>query len=329
MSTFLDRGFGGYAAADSRVGPYDANSTAFLNHIASSNATATFPLTLPDISKPYPGTPIEGWTLSLAMLDIPDPERNSNRDDSMLGYASILKAPDSLLVSTSGGPKEVNAHSSWGMCLWNFGEPLRGEVNNPNNSPLARNGSCAGFLSAPCLAKLEEQAKRSWRVDNSGRNSKFGSKVICNTLNTPDECGPNGPGNSGSATRSYEGVPLRYLNGSVTESDGWLYMRATRADTPREPEYVGDFWDRMVLNYWPVVSILVNVEAGSDGDGMVNVGCVAPNGQGTGKPAFTFSGVTPALAVEEKGKNAGEGRRVSMRTVVAGLVVGLGMIGGW
>ncbi|KAK4443026.1 hypothetical protein QBC34DRAFT_499285 [Podospora aff. communis PSN243] len=322
MSRLPGPGFGGYAS-DSRVGPYDANSTTFLNYLTSSNATGTFSLPLPDISKPYPGGgPIEGWTLSLAMLDIPDPGF-SNRDESMLGYASVLKAPNSLLVSTSENTKEVNAHPSWGMCLWNFGEPLRGEVNNPSNKPLAQDGSCAGWLSPACLSKLEEQAKRSWKVVD--KESPFGSRVACSTLNTPDECGENGPGNSGSATRSYQGVPVRYLNGSVTETDGWYY-RSGR-DRANSTEYVKEFWDRMVLNYWPFVTVLVDVEGEKDGEGLVNVACVAPNGQGTGK-GFTFSGVKPALAeVEEEKdtenkkdaeKNRGEGRRISMGMVVTG-----------
>ncbi|KAK0648206.1 hypothetical protein B0T16DRAFT_388487 [Cercophora newfieldiana] len=220
--------FGGYAT-DSRIGPYNANSTYFLSLLSQSNATGTFSLPLPDVSKPYPGAPIDGWTLSISMLDIPDPSPPKTGDESILGYATTLTAPPSLLKPAPDGTKLVAASPEWGMCLWNFGEPSRDQPpNNPDNKPLSPDGSCSGFLSEACIAALEKGATDSWQIVSENKTSHFGSKVTCSSLSAPAACG-YGPGNSGSAVRSYQGVPVPFLNGSVTTTDGWYY----REENPR------------------------------------------------------------------------------------------------
>jgi len=324
-----DPTFGGYGTSE-RASPYDANSTAFLSLVAASNATSLFHLPLPDISKPFSTTasPLPGWSLSLSALSIPD------TTEPLVGYALTLKAPSSLLRDSLDGTRLVNAHPSWGMCIWNFGEPVENLSNNAENKPLSEDGSCAGFLSPGCIAALEKQATRSYSIMDEKKalaaGSQFGSRVLCSTLTAPVECGKDGPGNAGTATRSYNGVPMRYLNGSVTDSDGWLYKSGrTKANSTRELEA---FWDKMVLNYWPFVTLMVNATEDAAapydrgvGEGIVRVSCVAPNGQGTGK-GFNFKGITPARSEtkeREEKKNGAAGLAVpagAMASVMIGML---------
>jgi hypothetical protein len=330
------RGFGGYGDAFiGRIGPYDANSTNFLDAVAASNATAIYNIPGYDVSKPYPGSPISGWRIRLAALDMSQPTNRSNSyltsvdSEPFVGYSLTIEAPPALLKSSPEGgggttSKIVDTDPSWGMCMWNFGHPnqlQKERYNNPANKPLAADGSCAGFLSDACIAALEKATESEYAVASSANETRgrFGSLTICSQMSTPDECGEWGPGNAGGSVPSYGGVPVPFLNGSVTTSDGWVfgddaggYYNSTKD--------LREYWDSQVLNYWVLVTAMVNSTIDPDrslwspGAGLSRVHCVAPNGQGTGK-GFTFSGVVPANVLngdeeEDQGGNdaaAGDG----------------------
>ncbi|KAK0720543.1 hypothetical protein B0H67DRAFT_576556 [Lasiosphaeris hirsuta] len=92
---------------------------------------------------------------------------------------------------------------------------------------------------------------------------------------------------------------MRLLNGSVTDQGGWEF--ATGHLDPegyKSPQDLRDYWDSMVLNYWPVVTLVVNATYGDGNavvpDAMARMFCVAPNCVDTGK-AFSFSVVVPAV----------------------------------
>lgn len=295
-------GFGGYGEPFlARSGPFDANSTAFLDAVAASNSTGLFKIPGYDVSKPYPGEPADGWTISVAALNLSQPFEYMPMDP-MIGYSLKIQAPDSLLKTNTDGTHIVNAHPSWGMCMWNFNAPELNKAlwNNPTNKPLAEDGSCKGFLSDACIAALENAAgPYNYEVADSANTSRgiFGSVVTCNPLSVPDECGPHGPGNAGGSVPSYGGVPVPYLNGSVTVEDGWLFER----DKGKLYNSTADlqlFYDSLVLNYWTIVTVLVNATidpnatSKSRSSGLARVHCIAPNGVGTGK-GFAFSGTSP------------------------------------
>lgn len=323
------RGFGGYGDAFvGRIGPYDANSTDFLDAVAASNATAVYTIPGYDVSKPYPGSPIDGWRIRLAALDMSQPGNTygpylPSSSEPFVGYSLAIEAPQALLKSSpDGASKIVDADPSWGMCMWSFGHPnqlQKERYNNPTNKPLAADGSCTGFLSDACIAALEKATEFEYSVASSANETRgrYGSLVTCSQMSTPDECGEWGPGNAGGAVPSYGGVPVPFLNGSVTTSDGWVfgddaggYYNSTKD--------LREFWDSQVLNYWVLVTAMVNSTIDPDrslwspGAGLSRVHCVAPNGQGTGK-GFTFSGVVPANALngdggeDEGGNNAAAG----------------------
>ncbi|KAK4235882.1 hypothetical protein C8A03DRAFT_17415 [Achaetomium macrosporum] len=271
-------GFGGYGQSD-RIGPYDANSTAFLNAVASSNSTGIFKIPGYDVSKPFPGTSIDGWTLSIAALDLSHPDLAvlDATHQAMIGHSLTIQAPDSLIKSAADGTKMVNADPSWGMCMWTFYPPSsRNKIlwNNPTNKPLAEDGSCQGFLSDECIAGLEKWA--TWSA--------------------------------------YPADP------ATAESDGWLFERdkGTRYNSTQDLQL---FWDNQVLNFWTVVTVMVNATIdvnaryGDRGVGLPHVNCVAPNGVGTRK-ASAFSSAN--FTVQNSGADSGNGSKADDENSGAG-----------
>ncbi|KAK0667102.1 hypothetical protein QBC41DRAFT_203922, partial [Cercophora samala] len=256
-------GFGGYGDPwNDRTGPYNANNSAFLEAVESSNASAIFKMPGYDVSKPYPGAPIDGWTFSVTALDFStfDYQRADSRT-AMIGYSMTIKAPDSLLADNLDGTKKVNVDPSWGMCMWTWSPPHHTQKalwNNRENKPLSEDGSCDGFLSKECISALEKLG-----LDRS-------SVVL------PNE------------TRS---AAARFP--SPTSQDVGGYYNTTQD--------LRDYWDSYVLNYWPIMTVMVNVTVDEvtpfykRKGGMARMSCVAPNGVGTGK-GFSFSGVVPANA---------------------------------
>ncbi|KAK0727757.1 hypothetical protein B0T26DRAFT_695646 [Lasiosphaeria miniovina] len=311
------RGFGGYADAfQERVGPYDANSTAFLDAVAASNASGLFRIPGYDVSKPFPGEPADGWTLSVTALDLSQYDyRQADADEAMLGYSLTIQAPEALLVTNPDGTKTVRTDPTWGMCMWSFGHPSHINKtlwNNQANKPLAADGSCKGFLPDACIAALEKRASTSYWVADSAAQSKgpYGSMVSCDRVGVPDECGLSGPGNAGFAVPAYLGVPVPYLNGSVTDSDGWLF-EGDVGSYYNSTKDLQDYWDSMVLNFWPLLTVMVNVTVDPNatdsqrGPGFPRMNCISPGGVGTSK-AFTFSGVVPgANGTDNGGSTAG------------------------
>ncbi|KAL2130415.1 hypothetical protein VTI74DRAFT_6504 [Chaetomium olivicolor] len=340
-----NRGFGGYGQEmDKRSGPYNANSTTFLNAVETSNATGIFKIPGYDVSKPYPGEPMDGWTLSMAALDFSKvDEKVADEYQPMLGFSLRIKAPDPLIKAHNDGTKIVNTHSSWGMCLWNFHQPgsTAWAWNNPDNKPLAEDGSCKGFLSDDCIAALEKTASKSYYVAESATadDTPYRTRVRCLPLEFEElevcrgmDPGGPGPGNTSWVSPSSHGVAIPYLNGSVTSSGGWLFMNPVWTDSaygykPEDlPQMMTDFWDSQQLNYWPIVTLFVNAtmdpntprENGSGvrgwssgsmrhaGGSIPRVQCVAPNGMGTGK-SWTFSGKTSpnanSISLDKIGNN--------------------------
>jgi hypothetical protein len=81
-------------------------------------------------------------------------------------------------------------------------------------------------------------------------------------------------------------VPIQYLNGSVTDQDGWDIDHNTTAQD------IKDMWDSMVVNFWPVMTVFVHVQNDTSSldtqPGLAKLSCIAPDGVGTGK-VFTYS----------------------------------------
>ncbi|KAK0615068.1 hypothetical protein B0T17DRAFT_510880 [Bombardia bombarda] len=160
---------------------------------------------------------------------------------------------------------------------YTFGPHIR--YNNiANRRPLAANGSRASFMSDKCIAALKERTETAYVV--RGKVLKYGSLMSCQEVSVPEECGTKIAG-TGVDLPSYAGVPMPYLNGNVTNQDGYSSDNETTAQNVR------DMWDGLVLNYYVIVTMFAPTGNGSenwDGSpGMASVNCVGPTGVGTGR----------------------------------------------
>jgi hypothetical protein len=188
-------GFGGYGAPYGSSGPYEANTPGWLKAVNASNSTGLFKIPGYDVSQPYPGKPIDGWTLSLAAVDVDLPGtqyiNDKEVDNRMIGYSLTLQAPDSLLKHLPDGSQIVNVDKSWGMCFWNWEAPNftnKTRFNNPTSKPLNVDGSCTGFLSDACIAALEKVASTNYYYDDQV-GGDYNSTLRCSDMDTPKECG--------------------------------------------------------------------------------------------------------------------------------------------
>jgi hypothetical protein len=186
--------FGGYGSAyPGGVGPYDANASQFLNAVDTSSATGLFKIPGYDVSKPYSGEPMEDWTISIAALQLTrshwyrevDAGPWGQNQSAMLGHSIKIQAPDSLTKTNADGTKTVNTDPTWGMCMWDWGlvsHQNKTRWNNPDNKPLAADGSCKGFIPDTCITALEKVASTSYTLYNSSTtkgHTKYGSPVGC------------------------------------------------------------------------------------------------------------------------------------------------------
>jgi hypothetical protein len=159
-------GFGGYGNPFGVEGPYDANSTQWLQAVDASNSTGLFNIPGYNVSQSWPGEPIDGWTLSVAAVDVSlgdlsDIEPLGYDYGRMVGYSMTVKAPDALLKPNTGDSKIVDVNNDWGMCFWNWESPEFGNFSLYNNrdtaydlldkpiGPYNTRVRCAEFLDTP------------------------------------------------------------------------------------------------------------------------------------------------------------------------------------
>jgi hypothetical protein len=189
-------GFGGYGNPFGVEGPYDANSTQWLQAVDASNSTGLFNIPGYNVSQSWPGEPIDGWTLSVAAVDVSlgdlsDIEPLGYDYERMVGYSMTVKAPDALLKPNTGDSKIVDVNNDWGMCFWNWESPEFGNLslyNNRDNKPLAANGSCTGFLSDACITALENSGATAYDLLDKPIGP-YNTRVRCaEFLDTPAEC---------------------------------------------------------------------------------------------------------------------------------------------
>jgi hypothetical protein len=90
-----------------------------------------------------------------------------------------------------------------------------------------------------------------------------------------------------------------------------------------------DAWDSLVVNFWPVLTLLVHNNGSSNSTilhpepGLAKMSCVAPDGVGTGK-SFTFSGnVTSATTGGDKKSDAVLAISAPLGWLVSIIVTGL------
>ncbi|KAH9896322.1 hypothetical protein F4778DRAFT_783598 [Xylariomycetidae sp. FL2044] len=122
----------------------------FERAMAAPNATGSYPVAGFDVTKPYPGEPIDGWTLDISVAaEIPT---TPNGSEFVTGVGLQLKAPRALLTNASdvaGGVLPAD-NSTWRLCLMGFSSKLSGDAN--------ADGTCTGILDDDCISDLKSLA---------------------------------------------------------------------------------------------------------------------------------------------------------------------------
>ncbi|KAK6067268.1 hypothetical protein SCUP515_10240 [Seiridium cupressi] len=211
-----------------RVGPYNANSEEWLQAVKASDFTGIFNIPGYDVSKPWPGNTVDGWRSLVVAMDVSG--SSYFEAERMVGYSMTLEAPNGSIGPSADGDGAVivDLNPSWGLCFWNWESPSYGNkslYNHQDTKPLATDGCCTVLLSDTCIAALEKEAATDYYISDE-TYGPYNSTLVCRAFDTPSECG-EAVGNSfapmvaSKSSLSNSGLPIQYLNGPVTEQDGW------------------------------------------------------------------------------------------------------------
>ncbi|KAF4464548.1 hypothetical protein FALBO_8612 [Fusarium albosuccineum] len=278
--------FGGYARPSGAVG-IAANGSTWLDAVAKSNASGSVSFKGYDVSKPWPGKPMDGWTISATGVDL------SKGPDFSHGYLPQayyqptigddvrVIAPESLYTTKSNlserGRPVVEVHSSWVFCAWLWFLPSYGNAstaNNPKNLEAKADGSCSPWLSDDCIKALEKQASTSYSLNYEPRGV-YGSRHRCGDIDIPEECSVPYL-DDGQPLLDDWGIPLAYLNGSTTWQDGY------NLDDNQTVEDQHDMWKTITESYRPVLTMFGHYNEDPDAEvdpGFAKLSCVkASNG---------------------------------------------------
>ncbi|KAM7210841.1 hypothetical protein V8F06_013783 [Rhypophila decipiens] len=274
-----------------------------------------------------------------------------------IGYSITLKAPDSLLTSDPlTNASQVNADPTWGLCMWVL-DPTR--LGFPAEQDAHHGRSCERYLAPECIDSLTNYFRRSYRVLDTP-SSAYGAAVICDTDPYWDlQCGSPWDSDKAKPADQFpqlvfggteydiedtwwvsvptsDGVPVPYLNGSVTTS----YTLPT-GPLVNDTDKFRRAWDTLALSVWPVVTLWVNAtfdpaitedtHPGNRPRGSAKLHCIAPNGVGTvSGEVFTFSGQKPGTpqapppadngTSNDNGKKDNRAMRGVLPTSAAGII---------
>ncbi|KAK2739053.1 hypothetical protein CKAH01_18707 [Colletotrichum kahawae] len=190
-------GFGGYAepCGAQFIGADDKIWTVA---VENSNSSGTYTMPGYDVSKPWPGSPMDGWKIAVAAVDL-DHEQRGEAGSLLGGRATIgddikIIAPESLYVPSSNesdhGKPVVNANADWVFCAWRWFSPPYGNESlamNPDNLEAPEDGSCKQWLPDACIQAVEKQASTAYWI-NSEPKGIYGSRHKCFDLDVPEEC---------------------------------------------------------------------------------------------------------------------------------------------
>lgn len=184
-------GFGEYLVDD--LAGVSAASAQWEGHVAYSNASSTVTFPGRDVTKPYPASVMEGWTINVTALDL--------RPDAM-GWDVRVIAPESL-YSTVDPEKIANdtdannarlAHGkvikdvdpSWAMCFYVSygGQSYEAPSKEFKDLPNKPDGDCSPWISDECIKALEKTASTSWDTDDTYKHWR----VNCYGFEKPKEC---------------------------------------------------------------------------------------------------------------------------------------------
>lgn len=182
------------------LGPVNPEDRYWMSTVAHSNASAVFSIPGRDITKPWPGTSMDGWTLNMTAMDL---------FPSAIGWDLRVVAPESLysdspkpsaggnfsdeiLYNVTNG-KEIKVDPEWVVCTWftmsadDTWENMT-RSDNPKDLATKPDGDCSQWLSDKCVKALEKTAQTSYSRNKRLEKYTYQPRVSCKPLGWPDEC---------------------------------------------------------------------------------------------------------------------------------------------
>ncbi|KAF5517905.1 hypothetical protein CGCA056_v011452 [Colletotrichum aenigma] len=218
-------GFGGYAepCGAQFIG---ADDKIWTDAVENSNSSGTYAMPGYDVSKPWPGSPMDGWKIAMAAVDF-DHYQRGEAGSLLGGRATIgddikIIAPESLYVPSANesdhGQPMVNANTDWVFCAWRwFSPPETGKY-----------GTAYWINSEP--------------------KGVYGSRHTCFDLDVPEECSSTKLVDNDPLLPTW-GIPLQHLNGSTTWQSGYAINENTTAEEMQE------MWKTVTQGYQPIVTM--------------------------------------------------------------------------
>lgn len=180
--------------------PFDAGSKQWKSAVAESNASASFKFTGRDVTKPFPSSEMEGWTINITAVDL---------TPFALGWDLKIMAPPSLYTKVD--PDSItndtvaqsvrdandlvitNVDPSWFFCtfvsLGGSSFPNSTQGNNPEDKSTKPDGDCSPFISQSCIDAIEKEASTSYGTGYSLAQNPYGARGACGGFDLPKECG--------------------------------------------------------------------------------------------------------------------------------------------
>lgn len=187
-------GFGGFANPDGDL-YLDARGEIWNNATASSNASGTITIPGYNVSKPWPGEAMDGWTINVTAVDLHrDPLRENGQYSGAIGMDVKIIAPQSLYVKSTnvsdGGMPIVDVNQDWVFCMWHWFSPSWSsdpEKYNPGNKKMKPDGSCEQWITPACISALEREASTAYYI-RSEPLGRYGQRHVCEDFDIPVQC---------------------------------------------------------------------------------------------------------------------------------------------
>ncbi|KAF6808195.1 hypothetical protein CSOJ01_07704 [Colletotrichum sojae] len=212
-----------FAAAQSRAvtrvtrntdAPYYINAPDWASYFDSPAYSAAYPFDGPDVSQPYPGSMIDGWSVSVAVQNgIPLDKASQgqttslNRGKHIAGVRVTLNPPGGLLKDSDG---EWEMHDSWRICY----SQMELTANSTFMNRLKNDdGSCGGWWDDQCLRGIQRAVAGAWARTNMDHGGACPFSMVMN-------CPSWGEVGSDSITAEDDMVGWRVRDSGVGERKG-------------------------------------------------------------------------------------------------------------
>lgn len=140
--------------------PWDIPSDQWPVLMASPDFEGEYAIDGFDISKEYPGEPMDGWTVSMSVkqIDADGVIDTETGKTIFVGSTLRLNPPEDLVKDAISDAGVFHPHPSWKISGYRY------NLFRPENRTKLEDddGSCTSLLTSECISAWEEQAGETW-----------------------------------------------------------------------------------------------------------------------------------------------------------------------